>query len=229
MIEIVLRGRGPNTMSLAMLEQLEREIDAAGSAPVMITGAGDAFSAGLDLDALAKAGPDDVVTLLQVMDRVVKKLFLHPAPTVALVNGHAVAGGCLLVQCCDVRVGADDPDVRIGMTGVAIGLTYPPFVPAIFRARVAPPHLETILLGAQRFAPDRALQLGLLDELAPRTDARALAERHLAQRAKLPSHAYAATKRALRQPALSASADDQQRFEREVLPAWTGALLRRPA
>lgn len=228
MLEIILRGRGPNTMSLAMLEELDRQIEAAGDQPLLVTGAGDAFSAGLDLDDLAKADAAYVVALLQTMDRAVKRLFLHPAPTVALVNGHAVAGGCLLVQCCDVRVGVDQPDVRIGMTGVAIGLTYPPFVPAIFGRRAPASSVETVLLGAQRFGPERALALGLLDELAPKDRAREVAESHLAQRAKLPRHSYAATKRALREPALTQSAGDQDRFEREVLPAWTGALVRRP-
>lgn len=228
MHEITLQGRGPNTMSLAMLEELEHAIDAAGDAPLLVTGAGDAFSAGLDLDALGTAEPTDVVRLLRAMDRVVKKLFFHPGPTAALVNGHAVAGGCLLVQCCDVRIGVNDPEIRIGMTGVAIGLVYPPFVTAIFRQRVPPPHLETVLLGAQRFDPARALALGVIDEALDRRAARPTAEVHLAQRGRLPRHAYAATKRALREPAFAAAAADHERFENEILPAWTSALIRRP-
>lgn len=226
MHEITLRGRGPNTMSLAMLEALERDLDAAGDAPILITGEGDAFSAGLDLDDLAKADADAVARLLARMDRVVRKLFLHPAPTLALVNGHAVAGGCLIVQCCDLRVATNDPRVRIGMTGVAIGLTYPPFVPAVFRARVAPPHVETTLLGAERHSPEQALRIGLLDEIASEGQLRERALASLERRAALPRSAYAATKRALREPALATSAAEHERFEREVVPAWTGALVR---
>lgn len=228
MHEITLRGRGPNTMSLAMLESLERELAAAGDAPLLVTGAGDAFSAGLDLDDLARADAEHVARLLTVMDRVVRALFLHPAPTLALVNGHAVAGGCLLVQCCDVRVASDDPRVRIGMTGVAIGLTYPPFVPAVFRARIPAPHVETALLGAERHAPQEALRIGLLDAITDRASLREEGLARLEARAKLPRHAYAATKRALREHALATTAADHERFERDVVPAWTGALLRGP-
>lgn len=228
MHEITLSGRGPNTMSHSMLESLEREIDAAAGAPIVITGAGDAFSAGLDLDALAKAEAEHVAQLLAVMDRVVRKLFLHPAPTLALVNGHAVAGGCLLVQCCDVRVASDDPRIRIGMTGVAIGLTYPPFVTNVFRHRVPPPHVETALLGAERHAPEDALRIGLLDELAPMHELQETGLARLAVRTKLPRAAYAATKRALREHAFATSAAEHERFERDVVPAWTSALLRRP-
>ncbi|MDQ3033013.1 MAG: enoyl-CoA hydratase/isomerase family protein [Myxococcota bacterium] len=226
MHEITLRGRGPNTMSLAMLDAFERDIDAAGDAPILITGEGDAFSAGLDLDDLAKADADAVARLLATMERVVRKLFLHPAPTLALVNGHAVAGGCLIVQCCDLRVGTNDPRVRIGMTGVAIGLTYPPFVTAVFRARVPPPHVETALLGAERHSPEHSLRIGLLDEIAPSGHLRETALTRLEVRTKLPRHAYAATKRALREPAFATSATEHERFERDVVPAWTGALVR---
>jgi enoyl-CoA hydratase len=226
MHEIVLRGRGPNTMSLALLEQLDRELDAATDAPLLITGHGDAFSAGLDLDELAKADAPYVARLLETMGRVVKKLFLHPAPTIALVNGHAIAGGCLVVQCCDVRIAVDDPAVRIGMTGVAIGLTYPPFVLAVFRHRVPLAHVETALLGADRHSPADALRLGLVDELAPRASLRDLAIARLGARTKLPARSYAATKRALREPAFAQTDAEHRVFDEEVVPAWTAALTR---
>jgi enoyl-CoA hydratase/carnithine racemase len=226
MREITLRGRGPNTMSMAMLELLERDIDAAGTEPILITGEGGAFSAGLDLDALTAATPKTIFELLRRLERIVQKLFLHPAPTLALVNGHAVAGGCLLVQCCDLRIATNDPSTRIGMTGVAIGLIYPPFVTAVFKQKVPTPHVETVLLGAERYAPDSALALGLLDAIAPVDTLRDFARTKLEARAKLPAHAYAATKRALREHALASCSTERERFERDVLPSWTHALLR---
>ena len=224
MIEITLQGRGPNTMSLAMLETFERSLDDAHEEPLLITGAGEAFSAGLDLDELRVADAAHVTRLLTTMERVVRKLFLYPAPTLAMLNGHAVAGGCLVAQCCDVRVCADDPKLRVGMTGVAIGLTYPPFVPAIFSHRVPAPHVETVLLGADRYGPADALRLGLVDEIAPRDRLREISTARLEARAKLPRHAYGATKRALREIAYAVADAQRERFEGEVLPAWTGRL-----
>jgi enoyl-CoA hydratase len=224
MLEITLAGRGPNTMSSSMLEELERTLDGAGDRPIAITGAGAAFSAGLDLDALARADPGQVARLLETMERAVRKLFLHPAPTCAIVNGHAVAGGCLLVQCCDLRVATDDPATRIGMTGVAIGLVYPPFVTSIFRHRVPAPHLETVLLGSERYDPAAAIELGLLDALAAPDALRSVALARLEARAKLPRTPYAATKRALRAHAFEASDRASKQFEQEILPSWTAAL-----
>ncbi len=227
MREIILHGRGPNTMSLAMLESLERDIDAANEEPILLTGEGRAFSAGLDLDDLAAATPETIFEMLRRLERIVRKLFLHPAPTLALVNGHAVAGGCLLVQCCDLRIAKDDPTLRIGMTGVAIGLIYPPFVTAIFRQRVPVPHVETVLLGAERFAPHAALALGLLDAITPADSWREIARKKFEARIQLPAHAYAATKLALREPTLASGGAEGERFERDVLPSWTRTLLRK--
>ena len=222
---ITLSGRGPNTMSIAMLVEIERALDDAKNEPLLVTGAGSAFSAGLDLDALTTLDASGVRDLLLAMERVTHRLFLHPAPTVALVNGHAIAGGCLVAQCCDVRIAVRDPKLRIGMTGVAIGLTYPPFVFDVFGARLAAPNVEKVLLSAARFDVDEALALGLLDELS--SDARARAESILAERAALPIASYASTKLALRKPRIDASAADRARFMDEVIPRWTAALLRR--
>lgn len=212
-------------MSIAMLGAFERALDDAGDAPLVVTGAGSAFSAGLDLDALATLDASGVRELLLAMERVTLRLFLHPAPTVALVNGHAVAGGCLVAQCCDVRIAPRDPKLRIGMTGVAIGLTYPPFVLDVLGARLTTPAVETVLLSAARFDVEQALGLGLLDEVAD--DARARASAVLAERAALPAPSYAATKLALRKPRIDASADARARFVDEVIPRWTSALIRR--
>lgn len=222
---LTLRGRGPNTMSTAMLLEIERALDDAGDQPLLLTGAGTAFSAGLDLDALATLDAGGVRDLLLAMERVTHRLFLHPAPTVALVNGHAVAGGCLVAQCCDVRIAVEDPKLRIGMTGVAIGLTYPPFVLDVFGARLTPPNVEKVLLSAARFDVDRALALGLLDEVA--SDAKVAAEAALAERAALPRASYAATKLAIRKPRIDASAPARARFLDEVIPRWTAALIHR--
>lgn len=221
---IVLEGRGPNTMSTAMLERLLQEILDAGDEPILITGAGSAFSSGLDLDALERATADEVAALLDTMERATRALFLYPGPVVAAINGHAIAGGCLLAQCADVRVGVDDERARFGMTGVVLGLVYPPFVPAVFRARVPIPHAETVLLGAERFGPKEAARLGLLDELAPPERVRQRAEELLAARARLPRAAYAAIKRAFREPAYADVLEAQRRFSSEAVASWTDGI-----
>lgn len=223
MREIVLKGRGPNMLSLELLEGLEAELIAARDEPLLVTGAGEAFSSGLDLDALAALDEGGLARLLGAMDRATRLLLHHPAPTAAFVNGHAVAGGCLLAQACDVRIAQRSARTRIGMTGVAIGLVYPPFVLEVFRHRLAPAAAETVLLSAERFDLEGALRLGLLDEISD--DARARATVLLEARSRLPRASYAATKRALRSPPPDPDAARRE-FAETILPAWSRALVR---
>ncbi|MCA9489356.1 MAG: enoyl-CoA hydratase/isomerase family protein [Myxococcales bacterium] len=218
---IVLEGRGPNTMSVPMLLRLEEQVRAAGSEPLLLTGAGTAFSAGLDLHALRDMDAAGVRDLLATIERVTLALFLHPAPTVAWVNGHAVAGGCLVVQACDLRVASARAETRIGMTGVAIGLRYPPFVFDILRSRLEPRALEEILLGARRYDVEGAHALGLLDEVVAPERAEERAQELLTERAALPRQAYAAAKLDRRRRHLTA---DSAAFLDAAVPSWTAAL-----
>ena len=227
MNEVVLRGRGPNTLSLESMRALIAQLDAVGDAPFMLVGEGDAFSAGLDLDALAPSSgrPVNPTEVLEAIEACARRLYSHPAPTVACVNGHAVAGGCLLVQCCDHRVVGSDARIKIGMTGIALGLTYPPIVLRIFGARLSGNALEQVILGADRVGPARALELGLVDEIAD--DPRAVSRERLRARAALDRDAYRETKRALREPVVAIEAAEAEAFARSSAKSWDPDRLRR--
>jgi len=103
----------------------------------------------------------------------VQVLFDHPAPTVALVNGHAIAGGCILALCCDVRVATPNPAARIGLNEVALGVEFPPRVMTLVRYRLSPAAAERAVLGSQLLDPVGAREAGLLDEVT--SDAAAVA------------------------------------------------------
>lgn len=215
MRELVLKGRGPNTMTFESLRAFADDLAAHPDEPILLYGEGSAFSAGLDLKALGEGDPRAVT---DEIERVVELLFHHPAPTVAAVNGHAVAGGCLLVQACDLRVGTDEPSIKIGMTGVALGITYPPVVMRILRHRLPRHTIERVILGAEKHDPRGALALGLLDELVP--DAIAAGRERLAALAAHPRHAYAEAKRALREGALEVDDAERAAFEAAAVKGW---------
>ncbi len=220
MREVRLSGRGPNTMTIESLRAFIDELAQAGDEPLLLYGQGSAFSAGLDLDALG----GDLVELLEAMENAVRALFLHPAPTVACINGHAVAGGCLLAIACDHRVVSSDPELRMGMTAVALGLVYPPIVLEVLRHRLPSHTVERVLLGAKRFGPAEALSLGVVDEIAD--DVFAVARERLQELAAHPRAPYAYTKRALRQHALAMDATERQLRLDEAARAWNPEAVR---
>lgn len=222
--EIVIAGPGKNALGTARMEALLAELDAAGDGPVWFRGDGDAFSAGLDLKEILAADRVGMARFLSLLTELIARVHHHPGPTVAAVNGHAIAGGCLLALVCDVRIATDDPRCRIGLNEVALGLRFPPRVFALARSRISAAHISEILLGAGLHAPGDALRLGLVDRLS--ADPVAAARAEVERLASFPADAYAAAKRDLRSAADRVDAGASARFEDEILAVWSGAELK---
>lgn len=222
MRELTIESPGKNSLSTEVMEALRARLEEAGGEPLLLAGSGDVFSAGLDLKEVAAiAGVEDTRRLIGALERLVEALFLYPGPTVALVNGHAIAGGCVLALCCDRRVLTARPGVRVGLNEVALGLAFPPRTLAMIRAQLAAPAAERVMLGAELHDAAAARALGLVDEVAE--DARAAAVARLEALARLPRDAYARAKAALRGEALRLSAEEERRFREETLPLWSSA------
>ena len=188
--------------------------------PLLLRGEGEAFSAGLDLDALVAADPRPVAAAIEAA---AAALFRHPAPTVAAVNGHAIAGGCLLLQACDLRLCEARESIRIGMPGVALGINYPPTLIRILKYRVPAGALEQVLLGADNHSPAQAMALGLVDACV--MDAPRAAREALERLARHPAAAYAQTKRALRSGVLEVGEQERAAFERDFAERWAAEQL----
>src|SRR4051812_20766858 len=101
MVEITMSGPGKNALGTTMMIFLQEKLREAGGAPVLLTGAGDAFSAGLNLKEVASLDAAGMETFLRRLEALIEALYVYPGPVVALVNGHAIAGGCVLTLCCD--------------------------------------------------------------------------------------------------------------------------------
>jgi enoyl-CoA hydratase/carnithine racemase len=223
MREIVITSPSKNAVSSSLLESLARDLEAAGGEPLLLSGAGDAFSAGLDLTEVARIDEPIARRLLGALEHLVAALYTYPAPTVALVNGHAIAGGCVLALCCDHRVATADPRVRIGLNEVALGLAFPPVTLAMVRARLTAPEAERVILGSQLLEPAAALAAGLVDEVA--ADARAVAVARLEALARHPRAAYARAKADLRGRALPAAGA----LDPELVARWASEDTRAAA
>jgi enoyl-CoA hydratase/carnithine racemase len=217
-LEIHLEAAGMNALGTPLLERVEAILDSASGQPILLTGEGPAFSAGLDLKEVAGLDLEGMKTFLGRLERVSNKLFNHPAPTVACVNGHAIAGGCILAIACDYRVAANVDHARIGLNEVAIGLRFPPMILRLLRYRLGDSNLEKAVLGGRLHSPQAALDLGLVDEVAD--DALAVAKKHLAALSSHPPDAYAAAKAALRSGVTDVSAEESRAFVEEVVPVW---------
>lgn len=224
MHELILSGPGKNALSTALMTHVRDELRRAAGAPVLVVGEGDAFSAGLNLKEVAGLDRAGMARFIELLESMVLDLYTYPGPTVACVNGHAIAGGCVVALCCDARIATDNPKARIGLNEVALGLRFPPRVFRLVRERIPSRFRETVLLGAELHSPDRAREVGLVDEVA--SDPEHAGRERLSALAARPADAYAATKRALRAGVLEPSPEQRARFEQEDLPVWSSDALK---
>lgn len=215
---LTISGPGPNAISHDTIKRLREELAAAVDQPIILTGAGDVFSAGLDLKALATMSAEGFGDFLEDLEALGKEIFLHPGPTVARIQGHCVAGGYLLAACCERLIVTNNDRIRFGLPAVRLGLQYPPVLRRAVQYTVPQAHWEEVLLGAVQVGAFRALDMGMIDELTDDLDGRVHA--WLDARVALPAEAYAATKLALRAPHAEVSDDEMRRFREDVIPSW---------
>ncbi len=130
---------------------------------VIIKGNGRFFSGGLDLKE-AVAGTNRVGNLAGSRDDGLFILWTLPKPTVAMVDGHAIAGGVIMALACDFRITLKGPQ-RFGLNEVAIGLAFPRGAFEIARLALSNQELRRVALEAGLFDCHRALDLGIVDEV----------------------------------------------------------------
>ncbi len=197
------------------------ELQTSGADALVVTGAGKVFSAGVDLDQVLQGGTDYTDRLLKGLSDAFAALFSYPGPTVAAINGAAVAGGCVLACACDRRLIA--PDAKIGASEVRVGVPFP--VAALEVVRYAcGDRAEDVLLGGRLHRGDDAVASGL----AHRVVAEDLLEAALAEATDLggiSAEAYAHTKAQLRAPTVARIRAGAE-IDREVSRLWNAEPTR---
>ena len=209
-----------NTLNVEMCDAIVAAFDRAGDArAVVLTGTGKIFSAGVDLFRVLDGGRDYLEKFLPALCRVFERVFLHPAPVVAAANGHAIAGGCVLVAAADQRLMAAGK-ARIGIPELQVGVPFPPIALEIMRFATPPQHFQTIVYRADTHEPQAALSLGMLDEVV---EPDALLDRALASAERLASvraETFAITKREIRRPATVRIRALEQSVHPEITAQW---------
>jgi enoyl-CoA hydratase len=212
-----------NAMSTEFCETLSayfEDIRRSSMRAVVVTGSGRIFSAGVDLLRLLDGGGSYIRKLLPALGTMFTAVFSHPKPVVAAVNGHAIAGGCVLACAADRRLMVRE-GARIGVPELLVGVPFPAVAMEIMRCATAPHRFqETILSGATYEAQD-ALRRGLVDAVA---DADGLLDHAITAArtfAALPPAVFALTKRQTRQPALERLERVGRTVDAAVEELWT--------
>jgi enoyl-CoA hydratase len=210
-----------SAMDIELGEGLLREMQDAAAAPItalIVTGSGSSFSAGVDLYRVVKDGPEYGRRFLPVLDAFLEAALTFPKPMVAAINGHAIAGGCILAACCDRRIMVDG-NGRIGIPELAVGVPFPTLPLQIMAARLTDSALRDLVFSGRTVQVDEARTLGLVDEKCPAGMLLDRAMEVARQFASIPAGAYALTKEAFYAPVL-ARAKSLSALNDRVTEAW---------
>jgi enoyl-CoA hydratase len=188
---------------------------------VVITGHGSAFSAGVDLKRIVDGGQPYVREFLPALTEMFLAVFNHPGPVVAAVNGHAIAGGCVLAAACDVRLMSGG---RIGLAELTVGVPFPTVAIEIMRHAIGPA-AGNLVLTARLLDAAQAQSIGLIHDVeAPEAlldSAVALAQ----TMAKTPAEVFLLSKRQLQLPARAAM-DGHDADEVAIAAGWESSGTR---
>ena len=207
-----------NALDVELLEELTaaiRELQGSGAGALVVTGAGRVFCAGVDLNRVLQGGADYTDRLIPALSDAFVAMFCYPGPTVAAINGAAIAGGCVLACACDRRLMS--PDAQIGASEVRVGVPFPAAALEVVRYACGD-HAAEVLLGGRLHRGADAIANGL----AHRVIADDLIEAAVAEAsdlAEISADAYRHTKAQLRAPTL-ARISEAGDIDREVRQLW---------
>jgi enoyl-CoA hydratase len=129
------------------------------------------------------------------LDKMLRTLFSLPIPVVAAVNGHAIAGGCIIALACDYKLMSGG---RIGIPELSVGVPFPVAAFEIVRFAVAPSILQEIVYTGRTLGPEEAMAAGLVDELAEPGQIEGRALERARQLATIPGPTFRLTKSYMR-------------------------------
>lgn len=217
-----------NAIDLAFFQELDSKLDDAlepAVKGVVLTGTGSIFSAGVDLFQVLRGGSDYVSDFLPALSGGLLKLFTFPKPVIAAVNGHAIAGGCILVCACDYRVMSDGKGT-IGVPERVVGVPFPALAMEILRYAVPNQHMQELVYTGNTFSPKEALRRGLVDEVVLESELIPRSAKLASQFAQGPSQTFGITKEHLRQPALERFEKRREEVDRRALEVWASQEAR---
>lgn len=193
---------------------------------IIFTGVGNFFSFGFDIPELYDLTPDDFRSFVVKFTSLYTYLFLFPKPVIAALNGHAVAGGCMLSNACDYRIVAEGK-AKTSLNELAFGSTVFAGSVAILRAVAGQVNAERVLITGYLFDNEQSLKHGLVNEVIAADELMVRARRKAEKYGVMHGPSYASIKRLLRQPIVDSYKNLEAASIDEFIDIWYSDTLRK--
>lgn len=208
-----------NALDLDLLLRLTETMDGLTDSAVVLTGRGSSFSAGVDLRRILAGSGEDTDAFLAALSRALLAVFRHRRPVVAAVNGHAIAGGCVLAAAADLRLMSGG---SIGLTELRVGVPFPTAALEIVRYAVGA-GTHPLAVFAELHDPQQALAAGLVHGVCAGDRLLAEAVERAGRLAVVVPETFALTKRQLHAAAEARIAQRSAADDAEVHRLWKSA------
>lgn len=208
-----------NAFSPDLVAELSEALAGQGKARgvVLASGLSGMFSAGWDLPLLVGRDREGMEQFVAAFCDLVRQIFVFGPPIVAALPGHAIAGGLIAAMAADERIAADGKG-KFGLSEIILGVSVPACLMEPFRHVVGARHTERLAATGENVAVDRALAIGLVDQVVAAGELLDLAVERARLLAGLSGVAYAAIK--LRCRAAAIARFDQARNHDPFLDFW---------
>jgi enoyl-CoA hydratase len=201
---------------MASLSNALLSVEQSDAKAVIITGSGSIFSAGVDLFRILEGKEAYIQPFLAEMSAMLETLFLFPRPVISAVNGHAIAGGCIIALASDYALMSRDGGT-IGIPELLVGVPFPSLPLEIVRFALAPHVMQRMIYSGITYHPEDALKNGVVQELADPDDLLRRANEIAAGLMRIPEASFRLVKTRLRMSAVDKS---RATGDAEVLQLW---------
>jgi enoyl-CoA hydratase/carnithine racemase len=186
---------------------------------ILFTGTGKFFSFGFDIPEFLGVPKEEFRRYLRKFTTLCRELFFHPRPVVAALNGHAVAGGCMLATACDARVMVKD-NAKIGLNEIGFGSSLFAGSLEALRFCIGERRAQEVVYGGVLYGAEQAQSLGLIDAAVDGATLVEEARRRLDPLVAKSPRAFRSIKRLLRQPVVEEMQRREEASIQEFVDVW---------
>ncbi|MBI5570355.1 MAG: enoyl-CoA hydratase/isomerase family protein [Desulfomonile tiedjei] len=212
-----------NALNGLVVDQLRRHFKQLESNPavksVVLTGRGKFFSFGFDIPEFLSFSKEEFADYLTNFTDFYTYLFLYPKPVVAALNGHTIAGGCMMALACDHRVMVTGK-AKISLNEMAFGSSVFAGSTEMLRFLVGSANATSVLYSGAMWSAEEARSLGLVQEIATDESLMVQARQAAAKMASNQLPAFASIKSLLRKPVSEVMIRREGQSIKEFVDIW---------
>jgi 3,2-trans-enoyl-CoA isomerase len=186
---------------------------------LILKGQGNFFSFGFDIPEFLSYSKDSFTEFLTKFTDLYTYMFLFPKPVVAALNGHTMAGGCMLATTCDYRIMVSGK-AKIALNEISFGSSLLAGSVEMLKYCVGQKNAESILYGGSLYSAEEANEMGLIDKISSQDTLMEDAEKAAHDLAGKDSTAFRSVKGILRKPVAEEMVRKEKEVIREFVDIW---------